>query len=82
MELYVRFLLKTTVWLSRIQKELIRSMLYMMREIKLYLTKPDNASGDMPGLLHLHGGGMAIMKADDPNYIYWSHKLASTGLIE
>ncbi len=50
-------------------------------EIKLYLTKPDNASGDMPGLLHLHGGGMAIMKADDPNYIYWRHKLASTGLI-
>ncbi len=50
-------------------------------EIKLYLTKPDNASGDMPGILHLHGGGMAIMKADDPNYIYWRHKLASTGLI-
>ena len=50
-------------------------------EIKLYLTKPDNASGDMPGILHLHGGGMAIMKADDPNYIYWRYKLASTGLI-
>ena len=50
-------------------------------EIKLYLTKPDNASGNMPGILHLHGGGMAIMKADDPNYIYWRHKLASTGLI-
>ena len=50
-------------------------------DLKLYLTKPDNASGDMPGILHLHGGGMAIMKADDPNYIYWRHKLASTGLI-
>ena len=50
-------------------------------EIKLYLTKPDNASGDMPGILHLHGGGMAIMKAVDPNYIYWRYKLASTGLI-
>ena len=50
-------------------------------EIKLYITKPENASGDMPGILHLHGGGMAIMKADDANYIYWRHKLASTGLV-
>ncbi len=24
---------------------------------------------------------MAIMKADDPNYVYWRHKLASTGLV-
>ena len=50
-------------------------------EIKLYITKPENTSGDIPGILHLHGGGMAIMKADDANYIYWRHKLASTGLV-
>ncbi len=50
-------------------------------EIKLYITKPENASSDMPGILHLHGGGMAIMKADDANYVYWRHKLASTGLV-
>ena len=50
-------------------------------EVKLYVTKRANASGDVPGILHLHGGGMAIMKADDPNYIYWRHKLASTGLV-
>ena len=50
-------------------------------EIKLYITKPADASADMPAILHLHGGGMAIMKADDPNYIYWRHKLASTGLV-
>ena len=50
-------------------------------EIKLYVTKPTNASGGIPGILHLHGGGMAIMTAGDPNYIYWRHKLASTGLV-
>ena len=50
-------------------------------EIKLYITKPIDASEEMPGILHLHGGGMAIMKADDPNYVYWRHKLASTGLV-
>jgi len=50
-------------------------------EIKLYITKPSNVSDDIPGILHLHGGGMAIMTANDPNYIYWRHKLASTGLI-
>lgn len=50
-------------------------------EIKLYITKPVDASEDMPGILHLHGGGMAIMTADDANYIYWRHKLASKGLV-
>ena len=50
-------------------------------EIKLYITTPENASGKIPGILHLHGGGMAIMTADDPNYIYWRHKLASKGLV-
>jgi len=50
-------------------------------EIKLYITKSEDANEDIPGILHLHGGGMAIMTADDPNYIYWRHKLASTGLV-
>ena len=50
-------------------------------EIKLYISKPADLSEEMPAILHLHGGGMAIMKADDPNYIYWRQKLASTGLV-
>jgi len=50
-------------------------------EIKLYITKPADVSEEIPAILHLHGGGMAIMKADDSNYIYWRHKLASTGLV-
>ena len=50
-------------------------------EIKLYITRPEIISGDLPGILHIHGGGMAMMTADDPNYIYWRHKLASTGLV-
>ena len=50
-------------------------------EIKLYVTRPEIISGDLPGILHIHGGGMAIMTANDPNYIYWRNKLASTGLV-
>ena len=50
-------------------------------EIKLYVTRPEIISGELPGILHIHGGGMAIMTANDPNYIYWRHKLASTGLV-
>ena len=50
-------------------------------EVKLYITKPAYTSGDIPGILHLHGGGMAIQTAYDSNYVYWRHKLASTGLI-
>ena len=50
-------------------------------EIRLYITRAEEKSVDLPGILHIHGGGMAIMTADDPNYVYWRHKLASTGLI-
>ena len=27
-------------------------------EIKLYITKPEDISGEIPGILHLHGGGI------------------------
>ena len=30
-------------------------------EIKLYISKPKNISGKLPSVLHIHGGGMAIL---------------------
>ena len=50
-------------------------------EIKIYISKPKDMSEDIPAIIHLHGGGMAILSANDTNYIYWRNKLASKGLV-
>jgi acetyl esterase/lipase len=34
-------------------------------DITLYVDRPVGAQGPLPGLLHLHGGGMAILQAAD-----------------
>jgi len=50
-------------------------------QIKLYIHKPKNNKSNIPGILHLHGGGMSILKASNPNYSRWRDDLASTGLV-
>ena len=50
-------------------------------EIKIYISKPKDVINNVPAILHLHGGGMAMLTANDSNYIYWRHKLASKGLV-
>ena len=50
-------------------------------KIKLYIHKPEKQKSNIPGILHIHGGGMSILKAKNPNYIRWRDDLASTGLI-
>ena len=36
-------------------------------QIKLYIHKPKNHNSNTPGILHIHGGGMSILKASGPN---------------
>lgn len=50
-------------------------------EIKLYIHRPTDQKNDIPGILHIHGGGMSIMKAENINYTRWRDDLASTGLV-
>ena len=50
-------------------------------EIKLYISRPKNISSKLPGILHIHGGGMAILTANDPNYIHWRQSLAAKNLV-
>tara|TARA_B100000579_G_scaffold432550_1_gene449587 strand:- start:77 stop:1198 length:1122 start_codon:yes stop_codon:yes gene_type:complete len=50
-------------------------------QIKLYVHKPEKEKSKIPGILHIHGGGMSIMKASNPNYVRWRDDLASTGLV-
>lgn len=50
-------------------------------ELTLYIHKPTDVSGPVPGVLHLHGGGMTILQATNPGYTRWRDELASAGLV-
>ena len=50
-------------------------------EIKIYIHRPTNVKGKIPCLVHMHGGGMVILKAKDPNYERWRQELAARGLL-
>ena len=50
-------------------------------QITLYIHKPEKQNSNIPGILHIHGGGMSILKASNPNYVRWRDDLASTGLV-
>ena len=49
-------------------------------EITLYRHQPKSISRPLPGVIHLHGGGMAITTADDPGPTFWRNLLAAQGL--
>jgi acetyl esterase/lipase len=50
-------------------------------DITLYLHRPVGATGPLPGLLHLHGGGMTILQASGVGYQRWRDHLAATGAV-
>jgi acetyl esterase len=50
-------------------------------DITVYIHRPAGVQGPLPGLLHLHGGGMTIMEATGQSYQRWRDHLAATGLV-
>ena len=50
-------------------------------EISLYISHPQGVKENLPAVLHLHGGGMALLTAADPNYVHWRQTLAAKGLV-
>lgn len=50
-------------------------------DVTLYVDRPIGAADALPGLLHLHGGGMAIMHATDPVMAGWRANLAAEGCV-
>jgi acetyl esterase len=50
-------------------------------EISLFIERPKNQVGALPGMVHMHGGGMVLAKAADPNYVRWRKSLAQTGMV-
>lgn len=50
-------------------------------EITLYIHRPEQTTGTLPGVLHIHGGGMVLMSAAGSMYDRWRSELAATGLV-
>ena len=50
-------------------------------EIPLLVHRPAAAVGDLPAVLHLHGGGCVMGSAEDEHYVRWRDELAALGAI-
>lgn len=50
-------------------------------DITLFVHRPADATGALPGVLHLHGGGMVLLEAAGAAYARWRDELAATGLV-
>lgn len=50
-------------------------------DITLFVHRPAGATGLLPGLLHVHGGGMVLLEAAGPGFARWRDELAATGLV-
>ncbi len=49
--------------------------------IALSITHPNPIGAELPGVVHLHGGGMAINSATDASYTRARENLSATGLV-
>ncbi|KMO76950.1 alpha/beta hydrolase fold domain-containing protein [Mycolicibacterium chlorophenolicum] len=50
-------------------------------DVTLFVSRPTDAAGPLPAIVHLHGGGMAIASAADMPYVRLREHLAATGLV-
>ena len=50
-------------------------------DITLFVHRPVDASGPLPAVLHLHGGGMVLLEAAGSAYVRWRDELAASGLV-
>jgi acetyl esterase len=50
-------------------------------DISLYISRPADANGTLPGMLHIHGGGMVFLSAADASYAMLRDKIAGTGFV-
>jgi acetyl esterase len=50
-------------------------------DITLFIHRPTAAIGAMPGVLHIHGGGMVLMEAAGIGYRHWRDGLAASGMV-
>ena len=49
--------------------------------LKFFIHRPESATGPLPAMVHIHGGGMAILHAASPLYHHMRDLLASAGML-
>jgi acetyl esterase/lipase len=49
--------------------------------IGLHVHRPAEIRGPLPCVVHLHGGGMVFLSAEDPCFVRWREEVAATGLV-
>jgi acetyl esterase/lipase len=49
-------------------------------DIALYISRPADKTGALPGVLHIHGGGMVALSAAGPGYAMLRDAIARTGV--
>lgn len=50
-------------------------------DILLFVDQPKDRDGDLPCIVHTHGGGMVMMSARDPGFVRLRKTLAASGLV-
>jgi acetyl esterase len=50
-------------------------------DVTLFVHRPTDLDGPLPGVLHIHGGGMVILEAAGAAYARWRNELAAVGLV-
>ena len=50
-------------------------------DLMLSVHRPADASGPLPGILHVHGGGMVMLGGRNAVYTRWRDELAAAGLV-
>jgi acetyl esterase/lipase len=50
-------------------------------DITLFVHQPSEMDGPVPGVLHLHGGGMVMLEAAGPGYARFRDELAACGMV-
>ena len=50
-------------------------------DIKLYIHQPKSASGPLPCVYHIHGGGMVILEAAGSAATRWRDELSAAGMV-
>lgn len=50
-------------------------------DLPLYVHRPDGVEGPLPGVLHIHGGGMTLLSGAGPAYVRWRDELAASGMV-
>ena len=50
-------------------------------DVTVYIHRPADRPGALPGVLHLHGGGMVLLEAAGASYVRLRDELAAVGLV-